>query len=184
MYPMNMKSQLLLVFLVLSFSSCKNFAQEETREASVYSYDFSSVEEFKRTKETGQIINDYGNVFTYEEAKSLGDLLYDYAESTTRQIVVVTVDRIQPYSDIQKYASDLGKYWGVGQKGKDNGLIVMFCKPCRKIAIATGYGTERVLTDAVCKSVIDKTMIPRFREDNYYTGIRDGIQELIKQWSF
>ena len=181
---MDFKKHFIVVFLlVFCFASCKNYAQDETNQTRASRFDFSSVETFKKTKETGQIVNDYGDVFTYDEVKALGNLLYDYAERTTRQIVVVTVDSIQPYSDIQKYASDLGNYWGVGQKGKDNGLVILFCKPCRKVAIATGYGTERALTDSVCKQVIDQAMIPEFREGDYYAGIHAGILELIEKWN-
>ena len=179
---MVLKNQIALLFLVLSFISHNNYAQEESHNESDYAFDFSSVEAFRKTKENAQIVNDYGYVFTDEEAKSLGDLLYDYAENTTRQIVVITIDSIQPYSDIQKYASDLGNYWGVGTKEKDNGLIILLCKPCRQVTIATGYGTERILTDSICKNVIDQTMIPEFKEGNYYSGIKNGIQELIEEW--
>ena len=96
--------------------------------------------------------------------------------------VVVTIDSINPYSDIQKMATDLGKYWGVGTAEKDNGLIILLCKPCQKIGIATGFGTELVLIDQICKQVIDKTIIPEFKNGDFYSGIKNGVTELITKW--
>ena len=99
-----------------------------------------------------------------------------YADATTRQIVVVTVDSISPYSDIQKYASDLGSYWGVGHKDLDNGLVIVLSKPLRKVAIAIGYQrTEKILTDSICKQIIDSIMIPNFKNDDYYEGIDNCV---------
>lgn len=114
--------------------------------------------------------------------RNYSDIIYDYNIETTRQIVVVTIDSINPYSDIQKMATDLGKYWGVGTAEKDNGLIILLCKPCRKIGIATGTGTELILTDEICKEVIDKTIIPEFKNREFYGGIKKGVTELITKW--
>jgi uncharacterized protein len=146
------------------------------------SFDFSTVKEYRETKVDGQIINDYAGVFTPAQRKELFDLLYDYDRQTTRQIVVVTVDSISPYINIQRMAADLGNYWGVGSAEKDNGLVILLCKPCRQIALGTGKGTQLVLTDEVCQEVIDKTIIPEFKKGDYFAGIRAGIKELIEKW--
>ncbi|SDX59040.1 uncharacterized protein SAMN05216556_1592 [Aequorivita viscosa] len=79
-------------------------------------------------------------------------------------------------------ATDLGKYWGVGTAEKDNGLIILLCKPCQKIGIATGFGTELILTDQICKNVIDQTIIPEFKNGKFYDGIKNGVAELIEKW--
>jgi uncharacterized protein len=125
---------------------------------------------------------DSSNIFSISENDSLALKLVRYGDRTTRQIAVVTVDSISPYKDIQKYASDLGNYWGVGQKDIDNGLLIIFSKPLRKVAISTGFGTEKVLTDSICKQIIDSVMIPKFKEDKYYEGIDLGVDALIKIW--
>src|SRR5690606_23661182 len=101
--------------------------------------------------------------FTESQRTELTKTLYDYDVETTRQIVVVTIDSIKPYSDIQKYATDLGNYWGVGTAEKNNGLTIVICTSCRQIGIATGLGTELILTDEICKNVIDQTIIPEFK---------------------
>jgi uncharacterized protein len=179
---MKIGTKILILFLTFNLLSCKGTAQETEIEKPTTEFDFSTVEKFRETKLTGQIINDYDSIFSPLQRKELSDIIYNYNIETTRQIVVVTVDNINPYSDIQKMATDLGKYWGVGTAEKDNGLIILLCKPCQRIGIATGFGTELVLTDQVCTEVIDKTIIPEFKNGEFYSGIKDGVTELIAKW--
>lgn len=128
------------------------------------------------------IISDYSLLFSQDQNNTLSKKIYQYELETTNQIVIVTVDSITPYNDIQKYASDIGNYWGIGQKEKDNGLIIVLCNKQRKIGIAAGYNTEKILTDSICKWVIDSTMVPKFANGNYYKGVSDGIDSLIVKW--
>jgi len=128
------------------------------------------------------IVNDHSRILTANQRNELSKTLHHYDVKTTREIVIVTIDSIIPYTDIQEYTTDLGNEWGIGKTEKDNGLIMVICKPCRKLAIATGHGTEKVLTDQICKSVIDNTMVPEFKNDKYYDGIKKGITELIEEW--
>ena len=128
------------------------------------------------------IINDFGQIFTESQRTELTKILYDYDIETTRQIVVVTIDSIKPYNNIQKYATDLGNSWGVGTAEKNNGLTIVVCNPCKQIGIATGLGTELILTDEICKNVIDQTIIPEFKDGNFYDGIKNGVVELIEKW--
>ena len=120
--------------------------------------------------------------FRASERKELSDIIYHYNIETTRQIVVVIIDSISPYSDIQKFATDLSNYWGVGDAEKNNGLTIVMCNTCRKIGISTGTGTELILTNEICKKVIDQTIIPEFKNGNFYNGIKNGVVELIEKW--
>ncbi len=128
------------------------------------------------------IINDYSFILSEEEKTSLTKKIYDYEIATTNQIVFVSIDSISPYSNIKSYASALGNYWGVGQKDKDNGLIIVLCKPLREVGIATGHGTEKILTDSICEHVLKTTMLPRFRANEYYEGISNGLDSLMYKW--
>ena len=179
---MKIRSKIVIFFFTLNLLSCKSSAQETETKKPTTEFDLSTVDEFRDTKLKGQIINDYDSIFNPNQRRELADLIYDYNIKTTRQIVVVTIDSIKPYSNIQNFATDLGKYWGVGTYEKDNGLVILFCKPERKIGIATGYGTELVLTDEICKSVIDSVILPEFRNGKYYNGIKNGVTELMKMW--
>jgi len=189
-----MKIKLLILLLSLNLFACKNFQHKtETKKTSseieksepqqlFTGFDFSSVDKFRNTKNKGLIVNDYDSIFSPAQRQELTDLLYNYDKNTTRQIVIVTIDDISPYSDIHKFATDLGNYWGVGQAEKNNGLVLLVCKPCRQVTIATGNGTEKVLTDDICQNVINEKIIPEFKKGDFYNGIKKGVEELIEKW--
>ncbi|MFD2541727.1 TPM domain-containing protein [Lacinutrix gracilariae] len=179
---MKIGTKILILFLTLNMFSCIGTAQETDTKNNITEFDFSTIEKFRETKLKGQIVNDYDSIFSSSQRKELSDIILEYNVKTTRQIVVVTIDSLNPYSDIQKMATDLGNYWGVGTAEKDNGLIILLCKPCQKIGIATGYGTERFLTDEICNEVIDKTIIPEFKNGEFYEGMKNGVTELIAKW--
>jgi len=167
--------------LTLNLLSCKGSAQETESKKTTTESEYSGMENSTFPKSIG-IINDYGQVFMEAQRTELAKILYDYDIETTRQIVIVTIDSINPYNDIQKYATDLGQTWGVGTVEKNNGLTIVVCNPCRQIGIATGTGTELILTDEICKEVIDKTIIPEFKNGEFYNGIKDGVIKLIEKW--
>ncbi|AZQ43089.1 TPM domain-containing protein [Nonlabens ponticola] len=178
-----MRFYLNFLFLLSSFLllSCNGFAQENEITTETAESDLSRNSSVYFPKSIG-IVNDYNNLFTNKQKAELDQMLYYYEIETTRQIVVVSVNSIAPYDDIQQYATDLGSYWGVGQKESNNGLMIVVCKPCRSFGIATGLGTQEVLTDEICKTVIDETIIPAFKNGNFYKGIKDGVVELIEKW--
>ncbi|GAA4976208.1 TPM domain-containing protein [Algibacter aquimarinus] len=178
---MKIGTKILILFLTLNLLSCKGSAQESETKKPTTEFDFSDMEKSTFPKPIG-IINDFGQVFTESQRTELTKVLYNYDIETTRQIVVVTIDSIKPYTNIQKYATDLGNNWGVGTAEKNNGLTIVVCNPCRQIGIATGTGTELILTDEICKNVIDQTIIPEFKNGNFYDGIKNGVVELIKKW--
>ncbi|WP_317171401.1 TPM domain-containing protein [Zobellia roscoffensis] len=130
----------------------------------------------------GTIINDFSEILSENEKANLTTKLYNYEVATTRQMIFVSIDKITPYTDIQKYATDLANHWGVGHKKKNNGLLLVLSVPSRKLGIATGLNTEKILTDSVCQQVIDMTIIPHFKEGNYYNGISKGLDSLIYKW--
>lgn len=176
-----MLKRLNLLFLVLCISmlSCKMEAQEKGQSSA---FDFSTVKAYRDTKQNGTVVNDYYDVLTATQMQALSSQLVTYADETTRQIVIVTVNDIATYTNIQEFGSDLANYWGVGNAEKDNGLLIVLCNPERKIAICTGYGTEQKISDPYCKEVIDSIMIPQFKNGDFYTGIQEGVNALIKKW--
>lgn len=127
-------------------------------------------------------VNDFEFIFTVEELEKLTLMIRDFEKTTTNQIAVVSIKSIGNYTDFKKFAIDLSNYNGVGLKRRDNGLTIVFSKNLRKIRISTGLGTEKILTDEICKTIIDKTIIPEFRNGDYYSGIEKGIKELIDKW--
>lgn len=130
-----------------------------------------------------RLVNDIANVLTDTERAQLEDTLVQFAQTTSTQIVVVTVPDLEGY-DPGDYAFQLGEKWGVGQKDKNNGIVILV-KPKQgnskgQVFIATGYGLEGILPDAIVNStVVDYEMIPRFQENNYYLGIASGVQVIM-----
>ena len=178
---MKIETKILILLLALNLLSSKGIAQVKEIKNPSSEVEFSEIRKNSIPNPIG-IINDYGQIFTESQRNELSKILYDYDTETTRQIVVVTIDNIKPYNDIQKYATDLGQTWRVGTAGKNNGLTIVLCKPCGEIAIATGTGTELILTDEVCKKVIDEKIIPEFKNGEFYSGIKKGVIELIDKW--
>lgn len=109
-------------------------------------------------------------------------MIREFEKETTNQIAVVSISSIGKYTDFDQFAIDLSNYNGVGLKEKDNGLTIVFSKSLRRIRILTGLGTEKILTDQFCKNVIDQTIIPEFKNGDFYSGIEKGMTELISEW--
>lgn len=144
---------------------------------------FSVVAQIPERPAPPRLVNDLANLLSENEKAVLEDSLVQFARVTSTQIVVVTVPDLEGY-DPGDYAFRLGEKWGVGQKDKDNGIVILV-KPKQgnskgQVFIATGYGLEGILPDAVVNStVVDYEMIPRFKENNYYQGIASGVQVIM-----
>lgn len=130
-----------------------------------------------------RLVNDFANVLSDSEQQNMESALEQFARKTSTQIVVVTVPDLEGY-DRADYAQRLGENWGVGQKGNDNGLVVLV-KPKvgnsrGEVFIATGYGLEGVLPDAIVNStIVDNEMIPRFKNNDYYGGLAAGLNVIM-----
>ncbi|GAB6012413.1 TPM domain-containing protein [Viscerimonas tarda] len=129
-----------------------------------------------------RLVNDFAGIYSDKGRNDLEQMLRNYNDTTSTQIYVVTVSNLEGY-DVSDYATRLGEKWGVGQKGKDNGAVILI-KPRignarGQVFIATGYGLEPVLTDARCGRIIDQYMLPYFMEDNYYGGTKAAIEAMI-----
>ena len=135
---------------------------------------------------TNKLVNDFASVMTTEQALELECALRLYNDSTSTQLCVVTVESLDDLSPAE-YAQQLGEKWGVGQSGKDNGVIILVKKKTEEsggdVFIATGYGVEGLLPDAICKRIIERKMIPKLKEGDYHGAIVDAISEIQKYLS-
>ena len=104
--------------------------------------------------------------------------LLDYERNTSTQITVVTIKNLGGY-EIAQYAVELGNRWGVGHKGKDNGVLVLASMDDRKVNISTGYGLEGALTDATSGRIIRNEIVPSFKSGNYYEGFNKAADAII-----
>ena len=129
-----------------------------------------------------RLVNDYTGTLTTHQVEILEHKLVAYNDSTSTQILVMLVDDLQGYS-IEQYATEIGHSWGVGQKDKGNGLVILV-KPKKdtergQVNISPGYGMEEYVTDATAKQIIEREMIPAFKEDDYYTGIDNAVNVIM-----
>lgn len=127
-----------------------------------------------------RLINDFAEIISETNRQRLEDKLVAYDDSTSTQICIVTVNNIGDYS-IEDYAARLGRKWGIGQKDKNNGILILIAKENRKVDIEIGYGLESYVTDYDSKHIIDELMVPAFKQSNYYQGLDDATNRLIAQ---
>ncbi|MDZ7848900.1 MAG: TPM domain-containing protein [Owenweeksia sp.] len=125
-----------------------------------------------------QLVNDFAEILSPEEEARLENKLVSYSDTTSTEIAVVIKKTLND-EDPNLYAAELGEAWGVGRKGKDNGLVFLVAVDDRKMAIQNGYGLEPILTDAATKIIIEEYIIPAFKKGNYYQGIEAGTNQII-----
>jgi uncharacterized protein len=125
-------------------------------------------------------VNDYEDIYSDREEKVLDSLILDFENKTTIQIAVITIDTPMTTIDsLDALTLHFGKVWGVGQKGKDNGVVIGISKAYKKMRIQNGIGIEKVLTDDETKQIIDRAFIPSFRDAEYFEGTYKGLVELM-----
>jgi len=126
-----------------------------------------------------RFVNDYADILTPEQEQTLENKLVDIDQSTTVQIAVVTI-KTSGNVPLTDYAQQLFQKWGIGQKGKDNGLLLTVAISDRKSEITVGYGLEGEVTDFASKHILDNVLRPYFREEKYFEGITASTDSLIQ----
>lgn len=127
-------------------------------------------------------VYDYADVLNPQEEKELENKLIRYSDSTSTQIVVISVEDLKG-EDIGILTPKWGHEWGIGQEKEDNGILILLSKNDRKIWIAPGYGVEDRLTAGINGELIRNIIIPEFKAGSYYTGLdkgADAIFEVLK----
>jgi uncharacterized protein len=130
-------------------------------------------------KPSNSLILDSTNTLSPIERQALEDKLVAYNDSTTTQIAVVILHNVQG-DDINDFGQKLGRAWGIGQKGKNNGLLVLVALDEHKVSIQTGYGAEGAVPDIVTQQIIQNDILPNFRQKNYYAGLDAATTSLMR----
>jgi len=141
-------------------------------------YSFSFGQDFPERPNPPKLVNDFANILGDEDESILEKKLVAYNNSTSTQIAVVTIISLNG-NDIGDYSFRLAEKWGIGQKGKDNGVLMLVAMEDRKMFIATGYGLEGVIPDAFAKRIVENYMRPNFRNNNYYKGIDEATSVIM-----
>jgi uncharacterized protein len=123
-------------------------------------------------------VNDFAGLLAPETVSRLESLSRALREKTGDAVTVVTVETIEPET-VEGYAVRLFQKWGIGEKGKDNGILILVAEKERKTRIEVGYGLEGTIPDATASRIIRDLMLPAFREGNYDRGVDLAVQAVI-----
>lgn len=127
---------------------------------------------------TGRVVDDAG-ILSPQTQEHVTALLAEEEKETGNQVVVATLKSLQGYT-IEQYGYQLGRAWGIGQKGKNNGALLIVVPSAHAVRIEVGYGLEGTLTDAQGKVIIDQFMLPAFRRGDYDGGVTAGTEAIVK----
>jgi uncharacterized protein len=130
---------------------------------------------------TGRVVDD-AQILSPQVEQDLTAKLENLETTTGRQLVVATVPSLQGYP-IEDFGYQLGRTWGIGEKDKDTGAILLIAPTERKVRIEVGYGLEPVLTDALSSVIIQSAILPKFRDGDMSGGIVDGTNAIVEQLS-
>jgi uncharacterized protein len=130
---------------------------------------------------TGRVVDD-AHILSPQAQAELARELAGLEQKTSRQLIVVTLPSLQGY-DIADYGYQLGRAWGIGQKQTNNGALFIVAPDERKVRIEVGYGLEGVLTDAISNVILQREVLPRFRQKDMEGGVVAGTRALVEQLS-
>lgn len=123
-------------------------------------------------------VNDFAEVLDPAQRADLDTQLADLERATSAEVAVVTMRTLGDRT-VEDYATDLFNTWGIGKKDRDNGVLILVAVQDRAMRIEVGYGLEGILPDGLAGAVIRETFLPRFRADDYRTGLLEGTARVI-----
>ena len=128
-----------------------------------------------------QPVNDFANVIDPESARQMDALIRSLQRTTGDVVVVATVETFQPYATLDDYAVKMFENGGrgIGEKGRDNGLLIVVAVKDRRVKVESGYELEQFVTDGFAGEVSRDEMAPRFRQGNYGAGLLAGVQRIV-----
>ena len=136
----------------------------------------SSVYKFQMDVQPIGWINDFEFILTPLEELKLDSIIRSYEKETSIELTVITIDKSWVSErDFDSLITTFHNSWGVGKKNKNNGIVIGLSKGHRKIRISNGYGIEQILSDDETKKIIDEIIVPEFKREMYYEGLRKGI---------
>lgn len=127
---------------------------------------------------TGRVV-DRAEMLSPEVESQLNQMLQAHEQASSEQVVVVTLPELQGYP-IEDYGYQLGRHWGIGQEGEDNGALLIVAQQERKVRIEVGYGLEGRLTDAASATIVNQIITPAFRQGNFADGIASGAAAMVQ----
>jgi uncharacterized protein len=127
---------------------------------------------------SGRVVDD-ANVLSTSTQAELTEMLAAHERATGEQVVVVTLASLQG-NTIEDYGYQLGRHWGIGQKDKNTGAILIVAPKEHKVRIEVGYGLEGKLTDALSRTIIESDIVPSFKRGDFNGGVVAGTTSILK----
>ena len=124
-------------------------------------------------------VTDLTGTLTAEQRSALEQTLAEFERRKGAQIAVLMVPTTQPET-VDQYAVRVEEVWKLGRKGVDDSALLVIAKNDRRLRIEVGYGLEGAIPDAVAKRIIDEEIVPRFRQGDFYGGIRAGVDRIMR----
>jgi uncharacterized protein len=122
---------------------------------------------------TGRVVDEAG-LLTPDQTSALADRAAALERRTGDQLVIVTVRSLEGRT-IEDYAREIGSRWGIGAVDKDNGVVLLVATAERQTRIATGRGLTQILTDADARTIVDRDLVPHFRDGDWFGGLEAGV---------
>lgn len=124
-------------------------------------------------------VNDYANMLSPETVSALDAKLAEFERQDSTQVVVITIPTLEG-EEIEEFSIRVAEQWKIGQKKKDNGVILMIAKEERRMRIEVGWGLEGTLTDLRAGRIIDNVIAPSFKAGEYDRGVTEGVDAIIQ----
>jgi len=133
--------------------------------------------------ELTQPVNDFANVIDPASEQAIDSLIRSLQQASGDVVVVATIDTFKPYADVREYAVKMFENHGhgVGQRGKDNGLLVLLAVNDRQVWVEVGYDLEEFITDGFAGETSRQLMAPEFRRGNYGAGLLAGVEQIVSR---
>lgn len=125
-------------------------------------------------------VNDFGQLLLKKERQELDSVIRQFEISTQNQIAIVTFDTVGiPKTEFDAFTLGLANKWGVGQKDKNNGVLIALCVKMHRLRIHTGKGIENIVTNDAAQVIVDSAMIPEIKNGNYFASLKNGVGQII-----
>jgi uncharacterized protein len=129
--------------------------------------------------EPGRRVYDFANVIADADRRTLADEIAAVEQATSAQVAVVTVTSLERHT-VEEYANHLFNAWGLGDRDRHNGVLLLVAPTERRTRIEVGWGLEPLLPDELCGDILAERVIPRFKTGDYSAGIVDGTREILR----
>src|SRR4030095_15780902 len=141
-------------------------------------FSFAAVASDDFPPRSNRLVTDYTNTLSSSEQDQLESKLVNFNNTTSTQIAVVIMTSMGGY-EVNDYAVQLANKWGIGQKGKNNGILVLLAMESHDVSIQIGYGLEGAAPDVIASRIIRNEMVPYFKQGNFYAGLDKGTDALM-----